>query len=79
MHVANFTIPTPLDTLRQRRALLDHYRSRPPLPPRSPSRWEKVHKVTDLVREWHAASPEQRRIFSNNIAEFINAHKWVRG
>lgn len=52
--------------------VLHHNTSKPP-PPARPER-----AVSDLVREWYSATLAARRIFKDNLADFISAHKWIR-
>ncbi|MCB1824133.1 MAG: hypothetical protein H6969_12100 [Gammaproteobacteria bacterium] len=33
------------------------------------------HLPSDLQREWHAAPPAARRLFNDNIGQFLAAHK----
>lgn len=42
-------------------------------------RQAKVHKKSDLVLEWHHMSAAARRIFGNDLRNFLSHHKVAPG
>lgn len=42
------------------------------------ARLEKEHDPADLIREWHAAPPQARKIFHDNLGEFLQIHRLKR-
>ncbi|MDS4027791.1 MAG: hypothetical protein RKO25_12515 [Candidatus Contendobacter sp.] len=42
------------------------------------ARLGREHDPADLIREWHAAPPQARKIFHDNLGEFLQIHRLKR-